>query len=116
MSNLFNKQLEDSNGLTFSVDVHEIVDEDQQGHWQQRYDGTGESDWIPDEIEHPNMMVISNGKYSDENGDSYTACTIRVVANVKLRKKYGKVKKVRICIHMSTLEMKDIIAKAEGNI
>jgi len=93
MSNLFNKQLEDSNGLTFSV-----------------------ADWIPDEIEHPNMMVISNGKYSDENGDSYTACTIRVVANVKLRKKYGKVKKVRICIHMSTLEMKDIIAKAEGNI
>ena len=114
MSDLFNKQLQDYAGSTISVEVVEIVDEDKQGHWEQRYDGTGESDWIPKEIEQPNIAVLPSGVYSDEDGKRYTACTIRVIANVKLREKYGKVKKVRILIPMTTLDMKEIIAKTEG--
>ena len=112
MSDLFEKQLKDYAGTSTSVDVEESVDEGKQGRWEMVYDGTDRKhDWIPKEIEQPNISVYTSSyNYKDEK--RYSNCTIRVIANVKMRK-HGKVKKVRICIPLTTLEMKDIIAKSE---
>ena len=107
MSKFFYKELKEHD-----VDVEEIVNEDEQGHWEEKNDGTCEHFWKPKEIENPNISVYSN-QLNFKDGERYNSCTIRVIANVKLREKYGKMKKVRITIPMSTLEMKEIIAKSE---
>ena len=113
MSKFFKKDLLYCNdGTTLSVGVEERLSEDEQGSWEAKNDGTGEHFWKPKGIENPNILVYSD-QLCFKDGERYNSCTIRVIANVKLREKYGKMKKVRITIPLSTLEMKEIIAKSE---